>query len=102
MRYVRPATFQAMTNFMCLVRRQSSGSIEGRTHPCSLLRLVWPGRALGVAEVCAVQLLLWGDSGRRFAAGHGIASHRLLESRRREDERQGDRFGADILAADPG
>jgi hypothetical protein len=69
---------------------------------CSLIRVDWPGGALGVPEVCAVHLLLWCDSGRRFTGGHGIASHRLLESWCREDEGQGDRFGADVLSTDPG
>src|SRR5258705_8909836 len=87
-------------------RRTDESSFTGNRPvpaPClSLLRVAWPGRALGVPEVCAVHLLLWCDPGRRFTGGHGIASHRLLESWCREDERQSDRFGADVLPTDPG
>ena len=61
-----------------------------------------PARTLGVPEVCAVVLLLRRDRRRRFTRGHGIAPHRVFETWRREDERQGDRFGADVPSADPG
>jgi hypothetical protein len=54
-----------------------------------------------VPEVCAVSLLLWCDWRGRFTRGHGIAPHRVFEAWRREDERQRDRFGTDVLSTDP-
>ena len=63
----------------------------------SLLRVVQPARTLRVPEVCAVFLLFRRDRGRRFTGGHGIASHRLLEAGRREDERQRHRRRADLF-----
>lgn len=42
------------------------------------------------------------DPGGHFTGGHGIASHRILESGRREDDRQADRFDANVLQTYPG
>src|SRR3954469_14705718 len=67
-----------------------------------LLRVVQPARTLGMPEGGAVLLLLGRNRCRRFAGGHGIATHRLLEPWCGEDEGQRDRSGADVLAADPG
>ena len=49
----------------------------------------------------AVSLLLWRDLGRRLTGWHGIASHRIFESGRGEDESQADRFGTNVLRAYP-
>lgn len=50
-----------------------------------------------MSEMRAVSLLLWQDRRRRFTRGDGIASHRFLESWRREDEGQGDPEWAQML-----
>lgn len=52
-------------------------------------------------KVGTVLLLLWCDLGGRFTGRHGIASHRILESGRREDESQVNRFGANVLRTYP-
>jgi hypothetical protein len=49
-----------------------------------------------------VFLLLWGDLSGRFTGWHRIASHRIVESGRREDESQADRFGPNVLQTYPG
>ena len=49
----------------------------------------------------AVSLLFWCDRRGRFTRRDGIAPHRVLEAWLREDECQGDRFGADVLPTYP-
>ena len=52
-------------------------------------------------QMCTLFLLLWRDLGGRFTGGDGIASHRIVESGRREDESQVDRLGANVLQTYP-
>jgi hypothetical protein len=68
----------------------------------SLLRNIQAPRTLGVPKMCAVSLLLGCDRRGHFTRGYRIASHRIFEAWRREDERQRDRFGTDVLSTDPG
>jgi hypothetical protein len=55
----------------------------------------------GVPQVGTLFLLFWRDLGGLFPGWHGIASHRVLESGRGEDESQADRIGADVLQTYP-
>ena len=66
-----------------------------------MLGLILPARVFGMAEVRTLHLLLRRDRSGRFTSRHGIASHRLLESGRGEDERYADRFGANVLRTYP-
>ena|SRR6266403_1131176 len=87
-----------------------TGDLDSPTRQPKSTRTLRPGRSsyslpacvIGMAQVGALFLLGWRDRGGRFAGGHGIAAHRILESGRREDERQADRFGANVLQTYPG
>src|SRR6266513_5550675 len=52
-------------------------------------------------QVRTLSLFLWRDLRGRFACWHRIASHSVLEPRRREDESQAGRFGPDVLQTYP-
>jgi hypothetical protein len=69
---------------------------------CLLLGLFRLACAFGMAQVGTLFLLLWRDWGGEFTGRHGIAAHRILESRRGKDEGQADRFGASVLQTYPG
>src|SRR6476660_3563542 len=55
-----------------------------------------------MAQVCTVSLLCRRDRRGSFPGGHGIASHRIFESGRRENESQADRFATNVLQTYPG
>jgi len=58
--------------------------------------------AFSMPQMGTFLLLLWRDLGRLLTGGHGIASHRVLESGCGEDESQTDRIRANILQTHPG
>ena len=92
-------TQNEMLSWTCVVRGHS---LRAETSVCSFLGLFLPARVFGMPQLRAVFLLLWRDLGRRLASRHGIASHGIFESGRREDESQADRFGANVLQTHPG
>jgi Zinc-binding dehydrogenase len=65
------------------------------------LGLFLPPRIFGMPQMRAVFLLLWRDLGGCLTGWHGIASHRILEPGRREDESQTHRSGANVSRAYP-